>query len=342
MKKIRLLLTLLLVVSFLPLNVLAEEINVGVNIEGQLIISAVTTINANVVVDVNNKTVEKSFVTVANTGNTTLNFQIVDIAPADENSPSNFVPFGQSGPVEGKSWNTLLESDTKNYISFGISQGDTNYQSILPDTPVNLGNIGFYEEGIGGSEYSAFGEVNHGTYLLNANTGYVWGTTTNINYYLTTLVSVGSLENAVITNNSLHDFINDDYYDVSLVMKYTGFTEPNINKAVPAMAIYGHDLLPENVADFSQYNVEGRIYLLDPVTGEKSDATYVAPGNTITPQIYGSDYYLEIPFGADLELIAGKTYYAVLNVNIYNNNDEILPGTYSKAFTIIVPELPQI
>ena len=336
MKKVKLLLVLLTIVSFFPLNAIAEDLNIGVTIQGQVIISAVTTINTNVVVDVNLKHVQKSFIKVENTGNADLNFQIIDIAPADANSPANFVAVGQTGPVEGKTWASLSEADTKNYIAFGISYGDVDYQSILPDTTVSLGNVKFLDESMGA--WAGVGQVpNAKAFVLTADTGYLWGSTTSLSYNITTLVQLGAAETEISRNLSKHevegftgDFAPGIYHDYETPLTNGKYTYKGyVNFQFENFETIG-----------TAYEVQLNGYIIDAAGGEP---IYFGPESvnaSLAETQYGCNesgcfQAQALYFTEAIELIPSHTYYVYTNARLIKDG-VTLSGHYSNASVFVV------
>ena len=206
MKKLNLLLITAILFTFLPINVAAETVDVGVTITGELVIDVVTTINTSVKLDVAKKKTIPVYMHAENHGNALVAYKIVDIEAVGVDSPSTFVAYGQTGPVEGKNWSTLTAAETKQYIAFGISKtgSSEDYISIMPDQELVLGTMSYPmteapEEMMGDSGGAPYQNNN---YAIDINSGYMWEGTTSLSYKITTLVELAATSIINIPNSS--------------------------------------------------------------------------------------------------------------------------------------------
>lgn len=190
-----------IMVTFLPYSALAETTNVGVNITGETSIEVVTTISADITLDLTTGKTTPTYMEIQNNSMVPVSAKITNISTSSEGAPSTFVG------ASDKDWASLNKSDTKKYVNFNILKEGQNVsaQDILPNTEIELGKvkaaailgvgadspIGVLEDDTkiiekNGEYYTAYRKF----YEINANFGYNWESgDKNFTYQIETVYS---------------------------------------------------------------------------------------------------------------------------------------------------------
>jgi hypothetical protein len=321
-------LTLSMLISFFPINIFANDVNVGLEIEGEMVISAITTISANIKLDVNTRESTTSYLRARNTGNVDLDFSIIDIAPSGVDIPNIFVDYSTIQPVIGKEWLQLNEEETKQYISFAVSKDEWNFQTIMPDTAIKLGRIFSYQD-IGYDNPNEYREdefrqnaTPSRSFALRAKTGYIWGATTNVTYTVTTLVSP-SVEVDII-NPSKHEKIGDVNF-FAIVNSLT-----NEDPVLVAEFVTETDLPFLTIDDL---NFSGKI------TSPNGDVHHFN-GFPINPEIslWQPDFiYYNVDFTVNgFTFSEPGTYYININFGLLENDIFVPENNYSQVLSITI------
>lgn len=90
-----------IMVTFLPYSALAETTNVGVNIKGETSIEVVTTISADITLDLTTGETTPTYMEIENKSLVPVNAKITNISTTSEGAPSTFVG------ANDKSWGEL-------------------------------------------------------------------------------------------------------------------------------------------------------------------------------------------------------------------------------------------
>lgn len=190
MKKI-LLLFLLLIYLVYPLSVSAGTFDVGITIiKPDQVVDVTTSISTNIIIDEETYSTTPAFVLFENHGNTDISLSIQDIEAGFVGSPTTYLPYSTT-LVNGKIWRELDETETKANIAFGISYDGNEFLSILPDTPIDIGDMMYYDPMMGGSPYTyGDGEFGVKPYMIGVKCGYNWGETTSLYYRITFVVAL--------------------------------------------------------------------------------------------------------------------------------------------------------
>lgn len=179
-----------IMVTFLPYSALAETTNVGVNITGETSIEVVTTISADITLDLTTGKTTPTYMEIQNNSMVPVSAKITNISTSSEGAPSTFVG------ASDKDWASLNKSDTKKYVNFNILKEGQNVsaQDILPNTEIDLGTINLSENSI-----STVGDIqpnrqyllsNVKFYEINANFGRNWDSEDkNFTYQIETVYS---------------------------------------------------------------------------------------------------------------------------------------------------------
>lgn len=136
-KVISYILLVVMMASFMPYQILAETTNVGVSITGSLSIDVVTTISADITLDLTTAKTSSTYMEIKNQSNVPVNAKITNISTTSTGAPSTFV-----GAHE-KNWNSLSKEDTSTYVNFNILGEGQNVtaQDILANTELDLGTL---------------------------------------------------------------------------------------------------------------------------------------------------------------------------------------------------------
>jgi hypothetical protein len=189
-------LLLIMLVNIIPINIYAEDVPIGLDIEGEITLSAVTTLNSNVKLDVITQESTTSYIKASNTGNASIDISIINIAPVGVDIPDNFLPYETAEPVVGKNWHELNEVETKEYIAFGVTRNGLDYDSILPNQTIKLGRITEHFDGMifGDPKYMNDDSSHHispsRSFGIRIKSGFLWGATTNASYNITTMIEL--------------------------------------------------------------------------------------------------------------------------------------------------------
>lgn len=126
-----------IMVTFLPYSTLAATTNVGVNITGEVSIEVVTTISADITLDLTTGETTPTYMEIRNNSMVPVSAKITNISTTSEGAPSTFVK------ADDKEWINLSKTDTKKYVNFNIIGEGQNVsaQDILPNTEINLGTL---------------------------------------------------------------------------------------------------------------------------------------------------------------------------------------------------------
>ena len=185
-----------IMVTFLPYSALAETTNVGVKITGSASIDVVTTISADITVDLTTGTTTPTYMEIQNNSLVPVSAKITNITTTSEGAPSTFVK------ASDKVWNNLSKADTKKYVNFNIiGEGqDVEAKDILPNTEVDLGTLKASIYGCGAEAGISINQMNYSCnngyaayynyYELNANLGSNWDEgEKNFTYQIETIYS---------------------------------------------------------------------------------------------------------------------------------------------------------
>lgn len=227
-----------IMVTFLPYSALAETTNVGVKITGSASIEVVTTISADITVDLTTGTTTPTYMEIQNNSLVPVSAKITNITTTSEGAPSTFVK------ASDKVWNNLSKADTKKYVNFNIiGEGqDVEAKDILPNTEIDLGTLKASIYGCGAEAGISINQMNYSCnngyaayynyYELNANLGSNWDEgEKNFTYQIETVyskadsdvsnnVSIATMEGVsdldpyfeypqnMISNENAKDFVN--------------------------------------------------------------------------------------------------------------------------------------
>ena len=171
-----------IMVTFLPYSALAETTNVGVKITGSTSIEVVTTISADITVDLTTGTTTPTYMEIQNNSLVPVSAKITNISTTSEGAPSTFVK------ASDKEWNNLNKEDTKKYVNFNIiGEGESIIaKDILPNTEIDLGTVG--AKGTTSEDFGRKFDIKY--YEINANLGSNWDEgENNFTYQIETVYS---------------------------------------------------------------------------------------------------------------------------------------------------------
>lgn len=124
-------------ITYMPYSVLAQTTDVGVNIVGDISIEVVTTISADITLDLTTGERTPAYMEIVNNSIVPVSAKITDISTTSEGAPSTFVG------ANDKDWDSLSKGETSTYVNFNILGSGQNVvaQDILADTEVDLGTL---------------------------------------------------------------------------------------------------------------------------------------------------------------------------------------------------------
>jgi len=200
-------------ITYMPYSVLAQTTDVGVNIVGDISIEVVTTISADITLDLTTGERTPAYMTMENKSFVPVSAKITDISTTSEGAPSTFVG------ANDKDWDSLSKSETSTYVNFNILGSGQNVvaQDILADTEVDLGvlnsglNIGGFACGENTPCYIPT-DSNEKIFKIDARFGGNWAAgDKNFTYQITTVYAqADSYEQEEKT------FTNDNIYGIGI------------------------------------------------------------------------------------------------------------------------------
>ena len=144
-KVISYILLVVMMASFLPYQALAQTSEVGVNITGSVSIDVITTISADITLDLTTGETTPTYMEIKNQSEVPVSAKITNISTTSTGAPSTFVGTYQ------KDWSNLSKEETRTYVNFNIlGEGQSvTAQDILANTELDLGTLA----GFNGNEY---------------------------------------------------------------------------------------------------------------------------------------------------------------------------------------------
>jgi hypothetical protein len=319
-------LLLIVLVNIVPINIYAQDVTVGLDIEGEIILSAVTTLNSNIKIDVMAMETTTSYIRTSNTGNSSIDVSIINIAPVGVDIPDNFLTYGTSEPITGKTWIELNEAETKEYIAFGVSKNGWDYETILPNQSIKLGRItrSYAGEEFGtplfSTDENALNLSPSRSFGISAQTGFLWGSTTNASYNITTMIEL-SVENEIINTpkhlniENVYSGANGSFNDVLYVGSHITAAEAFVFD-YQKFAYTGSVTSPSNEVTYFSLGLASDGYSEDLLEGSKYIFSSVAIPDFIMDE-YGT-YYIQINFGfiEESQFIVEDNYSTLVSITL--------------------------
>lgn len=209
-------------------NVYAADTTLGVEITGETVLDVVTTIKANVKVNLTDTTTSSAYLNIVNNGNVPVQAKITNISSLTEGAPSNFINADENNSMKNAGIN-----DTTSKIGFQITNYRANFidQNIQPDTEIDLGviNAGGFGKGATTGEpitlsngdvidnfdylYSDNGSEGRSIFEIIPYVGYAWPSSNqNFQYAITVVFSLSET-----TSESGSYFNKDAFPGISTV-----------------------------------------------------------------------------------------------------------------------------
>lgn len=307
-----------LMITFLPYSALAETTVVGVKVTGSASIEVVTTISADITVDLTTGKTTPTYMEIQNNSLVPVNAKITNISTTSEGAPTSFVK------ASDKEWNNLSKEDTKKYVNFNIlGEGqDVKAQDILPDTEIDLGTLPSAIQGFGGETgfqtlVEVNGAVNNDTWAyltifeLNANLGKNWDEgDKSFTYQIETVYS--KADSNPINDTSLSTMEGNENIGISFLL----FNEPKDFDS--SKDYFGLSLTTSKESDEfynqltpNKFNIYVNGERANQVTFTKDDligVDYSHDGKTLT------NYLIPFTISNLEESSEGKTHYLTINV----------------------------
>lgn len=282
-RRLKLILVSTMILSMLPIQVFAENVNVGVEITNVPTIDVVTTISSNIIVDAQNGLTYPAYINVENNGTASIDIYVTDIEALGEDIPSTFLDFNSE---EAMNLYSAGVSDTKTKISFGILNPD-GYVSVEPSKTALVGqlhgNVNLGGVALGNLEYENItyngtfveGSYNTCIYELNALTGYAWDESKVLNYSITMVVGL-----AESIDNSSH-FVVSEYLGQLDIYAY--LSSEDSTKAIIEIGY-------QQTTDNSMYSING-------VIDQNNNYSFLNKIKTETDEYnqVHNYYYIELP-----------------------------------------------